>query len=247
MKFQDKVVIVTGAASGIGDATALEFVKEGAKVVVADLSEKGKVFSDELNANGYDTIFVKVDAANEDEVKNLVSETVKKYGKLDVMLANAGINIETNVHELDFAKWKKVIDVNLKSVYLSNKYAIEQFQKQGTGGAIVNTGSIHSLVARDDLAAYSAAMDSLKTLTQKVAARYSKDGIRANAVCPIYIQTPLINTLSQGVTNGLVGLHLSNRLANPVEVARTVLFLASDDVAFISGVSLPVDGGYIAV
>lgn len=247
MRFQDKVVIVTGGASGLGEATALEFVKEDAKVVIADLSEKGQTYSEELNAQGYDTIFVQTNVASEDDIKNLVSKTVEKYGQLDVMFANAGINIEADIHELDFAKWQKVIDVNLTSVYLSNKYAIEQFQKQGTGGAIVNSGSIHSLVARDGLAAYSASKGGVKMLTQQVASRYSKDGIRANAIAPGYIETPLINTLSQDVIDGLVNLHPAGRLGKPIEVAKTVLFLASDDASFISGVTLPIDGGYTAV
>ncbi|MFD1204682.1 SDR family NAD(P)-dependent oxidoreductase [Sporosarcina contaminans] len=247
MRFQDKVVIVTGGASGLGEATALEFAKEGAKVVIADLSEKGQGYSEELNAQGYDTIFVQTNVAKEDDVKNLLSKTVEKYGKLDVMVANAGINIEADLHELDFDKWQKVIDVNLTSVYLSDKYAIEQFLKQGNGGVIVNTGSIHSLVARNGLTAYSASKGGVKMLTQQVASRYSKEGIRANAIAPGYIETPLMNTLSQDVIDSLVGLHPMGRLGKPVEVAKTVLFLASDDASFISGAILPIDGGYTAV
>lgn len=247
MRFQDKVVIVTGGASGLGEATALEFAKEGAKVAIADVADKGQAYSDELNSKGYDTIFVKTDVSKEDEIKNLVSTTVEKFGKLDVMFANAGINIEADVHDLDLSSWQKVIDINLTSVFLSDKYAIEQFQKQGTGGVIINTGSIHSLVARDGLAPYSASKGGIKMLTQQVAARYSKEGIRANAIAPGYIETPLMNTLSQNVIDSLVGLHPMGRLGKPVEVAKTVLFLASDDSSFISGVTLPIDGGYTAV
>ncbi len=247
MRFQDKVAIVTGGASGLGEATVLEFVKEGAKVAIADISEKGQVFSEELNSKGYETIFVKTDVSREDEIKNLVSKTVEKYGKLDVMFANAGINIEADVHNLDLATWYKVIDVNLTSVFLSDKYAIEQFQKQGTGGVIINTGSIHSLVAREGLVPYSASKGGIKMLTQQIAARYSKEGVRANAIAPGYIETPLMNTLSQSVIDKLAGLHPMGRLGKPVEVAKTVLFLASDDSSFISGVTLPIDGGYTAV
>ncbi|GIN21375.1 MAG TPA: 3-oxoacyl-ACP reductase [Bacillus bacterium] len=247
MRFRDKVVIVTGGASGLGEATVLEFVKEGAKVSIADISDNGQAFSEELNSKGYDTIFVKTDVSKEDEIKNLVSKTVEKYGKLDVMFANAGINIEADVHNLDLKTWHKVLDVNLTSVFLSDKYAIEQFQKQGTGGVIINTGSIHSLVARDGLVPYSASKGGIKMLTQQVAARYSKEGIRANAIAPGYIETPLMNTLSQDVIDSLVGLHPMGRLGKPVEVAKTVLFLASDDSSFISGVTLPIDGGYTAV
>lgn len=248
MRFKDKVVIVTGAASGLGEATVHEFAKEGAKVVLADVAaEKGLLYSEELNGQGLDTLFVQTDVSNEADVKNIVAKAVETYGRLDVMFANVGINIEADLHDLDFPSWQKIIDVNLTSVYLSNKYAIEQFLKQGTGGAIVNSGSIHSLVARDGLAPYSASKGGVKMLTQQVAARYTKEGIRANAIAPGYIQTPLINTLSPDVIAGLVNLHPAGRLGKPIEVAKTVLFLASDDASFISGITLPIDGGYTAV
>ncbi len=246
-RFEKRVVIATGAASGLGEATAVEFAKEGAHVVLSDISDKGKEVSDRLNKEGYSTIFVKANVADEQDVINLVNQAVEKFGKLDVMFANAGINIEATVEELKLDDWQKVIDVNLKSVYLSNKYAIKQFRKQGTGGAIINTGSIHSLMARQGLAAYSASKGGVKMLTQQVASEVAKDGIRANAIAPGYIQTPLINTLSQDVIDSLVSLHPIGRLGQPIEVARTVLFLASDDASFISGVTLPIDGGYTAV
>jgi NAD(P)-dependent dehydrogenase (short-subunit alcohol dehydrogenase family) len=247
MRFEDKVVIVTGGASGLGEATVLEFVKEGAKVAIADISDEGQVLSEELNSQGNDTIYVRTDVSKEDEIKNLVEKTVEKYGKLDVMFANAGINIGADIHDLDLATWQKVIDVNLTSVYLSDKYAIEQFQKQGSGGVIVNSGSIHSLVAKDALAPYSASKGGVKMLTQQVASRYSKEGIRANAIAPGYIRTPLTNTLSQEVIDELASLHPIGRLGKPIEVAKAVLFLASDDASFITGVTLPIDGGFTAV
>lgn len=246
-RFDNKVVIVTGAASGIGEATALEFAKEGAHVVLSDISDKGEEISKKWNAEGYSTIFVNTNVADEKDVINLIDQTVQKFGKLDVIFANAGINIEASVEDLEVDDWQKIIDVNLKSVYLCNKYAIKQFKKQGAGGAIVNTGSIHSLVARQGLAAYSASKGGVKMLTQQVAAEVSKDGIRANAVAPAYIKTPLINTLSKEVIKDLVALHPIGRLGEPMEVAKVVLFLASDDASFISGATLPIDGGYTAV
>lgn len=246
-RFENKVVITTGAASGLGEATAREFAKEGAHVVLSDISDKGQEVSEKLNNEGYSTIFVKTNVAEENDIINLINQTVEKFGRLDVMFANAGINIESTVEDLKVDDWQKVIDVNLKSVYLSNKYAIKQFKKQGTGGAIVNTGSIHSLVARQGLAAYSASKGGVKMLTQQAASEVSKDNIRVNAIAPGYIQTPLINTLSQDVIDSLVNLHPMGRLGEPIEVARTVLFLASDDASFISGVTLLIDGGYAAV
>lgn len=246
-RFENKVVIATGAGSGLGEATAVEFAKEGAHVVLADISDKGAEVSQRLNEQGYSTIFVKANVAEEKDIVNLVEQAVNKFGKLDIMFANAGINIEATVEDLELSDWQKVIDVNLKSVYLSDKYAIKQFRKQGTGGVIVNTGSIHSFVARQGLAAYAASKGGVKLLTQQVAAEVSKDGIRAVAIAPAYIKTPLMDSLSKDVVDNLVNLHPIGRLGEPIEVARAVLFLASDDASFISGITLPIDGGYTAV
>src|SRR5699024_8515934 len=148
-------------------------------------------------------MYVKADISKEEDIKNLVSKTVEKFDKLDIMFANAGINIETDVHDMDLETWHKVIDINLTGVFLSDKYAIEQFQKQRNGGVIVNSGSIHSCVAREGLTPYSSTKGGVKMLTQQIAAKYSKEGIRTNAIAPAHIRTSLINHVSEDVFNRL--------------------------------------------
>ncbi|PAQ15446.1 short-chain dehydrogenase [Bacillaceae bacterium SAOS 7] len=247
MRFENKVAIVTGGASGIGEATVKAFVKEGAKVVIADYADAGQLVSDRLNDEGFDTFFIKVDVSNEEQVKTLIEKTVDKYGKLDIMFANAGIADEADIHGIDLDKWKRTIDINLTGVYLSDKYAIEQMRKQGHGGVIVNTGSIHSIAGKEGVTAYAASKGGVKLLTQTLGATYAKEGIRVNAIGPGYIDTPLIAMAQGELRDELVSLHPMGRLGKPEEIAKAVLFLASDDASFVSGTLLVVDGGYTAV
>ncbi|MFD0676975.1 MULTISPECIES: SDR family NAD(P)-dependent oxidoreductase [unclassified Paenibacillus] len=246
MRFQNKVVIVTGGASGIGEETVRLFAAEGAKVVIADFSDRGVQVSRELNDQGHDTLFVKTDVTKEVDVQAMVHETVQKYGKLNILFANAGIANDAPAHQLSYEQWQKTIDINLSGVFLCDKYAIEQMLAQGTGGAIVNCGSIHSHVGKSGVTAYASAKGGVKLLTQSLGITYAKEGIRVNAICPGYIDTPLIAGRNEAVNQHLISLHPIGRLGKPVEVARAVLFLASDDASFITGTSLLVDGGYTA-
>ncbi|WP_054025680.1 SDR family NAD(P)-dependent oxidoreductase [Bacillus sp. FJAT-28004] len=247
MRFQDKVAIVTGGASGIGEVTVRLFAEEGAKVVIADFSDQGQAVSDQLNAEGFDTLFVKTDVANEEDVIHMVSQTVNKYGKLDILFANAGIAKDGPADLLSAEAWKRTIDINLTGVFLCDKYAIKQMLAQGTGGSIVNCGSIHSHVGKANVTAYASAKGGVKLLTQSLSADYATKGIRVNAICPGYIDTPLIQGRSEAITQHLIDLHPMKRLGRPEEVGKAVLFLASDDASFITGTSLLVDGGYTAV
>ncbi|MCR8633702.1 SDR family NAD(P)-dependent oxidoreductase [Paenibacillus radicis (ex Xue et al. 2023)] len=246
MRFQNKVVIVTGGASGIGEETVRLFAAEGAKVVIADFSDRGVQVSRELNDQGHDTLFVKTDVTKEADVQAMVHETVQKYGKLNILFANAGIANDAPAHQLSYEQWQKTIDINLSGVFLCDKYAIEQMLAQGTGGAVVNCGSIHSHVGKSGVTAYASAKGGVKLLTQSLGITYAKEGIRVNAICPGYIDTPLIAGRNEAVNQHLISLHPIGRLGKPVEVARAVLFLASDDASFITGTSLLVDGGYTA-
>ena len=246
MRLENKVAIITGGANRIGEATVRLFAEEGAKVVIADFAERGKNLSEELNVNGYDTLFIKTDVTKEEEIKKMINETVNKYGKLDNMYANAGVTDDAPAHELSYDKWKRTIDINLSGVFLSDKYAIEQFLKQGTGGVIVNAGSIHSFVALSNLTAYSSAKGGVKLLTQNLCTAYAKEGIRINAVCPGYVDTPLLTNVDSQTKEYLASLHPQGRLGKPEEIAKAVLFLASDDASFVNSTTLLVDGGYTA-
>ncbi|MCR8659328.1 SDR family NAD(P)-dependent oxidoreductase [Paenibacillus endoradicis] len=246
-RFEGKSVIVTGGASGIGEATVKEFIKEGAQVVIADMSDKGQQLSDQLNKEGYISYFFKTDVTDEDNVKNLITATVEKFGKLDVLFANAGIGGASLVHETEYSQWKKIIDINLNGVFLCNKYAIQQMLQQDSRGVIVNNDSIHGVAGKAGVGAYSAAKGGVKLLTQTASAEYAKEGIRINTVNPGYTDTPLLGGLPKEVKDELVSLHPIGRLGRPEEIAKAVLFLASDDASFITGASLLVDGGYTAI
>ena len=168
MRFDGKVVIVTGGASGIGEATVRAFVHEGANVVIADYSEHGQRLASELAVGTERAIFVKTDVSDTKAVQALIAKTVETYGRLDIMFANAGIAEDGPIDELDEAAWQKTIDINLTTVYYCDKYAIDQMRSQG-GGVIVNCGSIHSHVGKSGVTAYAAAKGGVKLLTQTLA------------------------------------------------------------------------------
>ncbi|MGX5729069.1 SDR family NAD(P)-dependent oxidoreductase [Pseudoxanthomonas beigongshangi] len=245
MNFKDKVVIVTGGASGIGEASAKLFAEHGAHVVIADFSDQGQAVADALSKQGAKSLFVKTDVADTAAVQRMVDETVAAFGRIDVLFANAGIAADGPIDQLSEAAWDRTIGINLTGVYLCDKHVIAQMLKQG-GGVIVNCGSIHSHVGKGGVTAYAAAKGGVKLLTQTLAIDYGARGIRVNAVCPGYIDTPLLKDIPAEAKQALEKLHPMGRLGRAEEVARAVLFLASDDASFVNGASLLVDGGYTA-
>lgn len=246
MRFTNKVVIVTGGASGIGAATVRKFCTEGARVVIADLSEHGAVLAEELNKQGFQARFVKTNVVSEEDNKNLIDKAVATFGGLDIVFANAGIGDDDAIDHLDFARWQRTININLTGVYLLDKYAIEYWLNNNRQGVVVNCGSIHSWVGKSGVTAYAAAKGGVKLLTQTLAADYAGRGIRVNAVCPGYIDTPLLEKMSAEAKQELVRLHPIGRLGKPEEVANVVCFLASDEASFVNGTAMLVDGGYVA-
>ncbi|TVR91504.1 MAG: glucose 1-dehydrogenase [Spirochaetaceae bacterium] len=242
-----KVAIVTGGASGIGEATVRQMVREGAKVLIADLNtEAGEKLASELNSGG-DTkaTFFKVDVTQEDQVKALVQKAKSEFGGLDIVFNNAGIGHTGEAHEYTLEDWNKVVSINLTGVFLVAKHAIGAMLEKGSG-AIVNCASILGNVGQAQTAAYSAAKGGVKNLTKTLALEYAEQGIRVNSVSPGYIDTPILAEAPEELKQVLVSRHPLGRLGRPEEIAAAVVFLASDQASFITGADLLVDGGYTA-
>lgn len=242
-----KTVIITGAASGIGKATAELFAKEGANVVISDIQEEeGKATTESIVANGGKASFFKTDVARPEDMEALVNFTVKTYGRLDIAVNNAGIGGELNpLADMSLEGWQKVINVNLNSLFYGMKYQIAAMLKSG-GGSIVNISSILGAVGFAGSAAYTAAKHGVVGLTQTAALEYSAQNIRVNAVGPGFIETPLLNVLDAEMKKQLVSLHPIGRLGKSEEVAELILWLGSDKSSFATGSYYPIDGGYLA-
>ncbi|MCM3538122.1 SDR family NAD(P)-dependent oxidoreductase [Priestia endophytica] len=242
-KLQDKVAVITGGASGIGAATAHLFVSEGAKVVIVDLNEeKGKAFEEELNALNAEALFIKTDITSEEEVENLFKKTVDTFGKVDIVFNNAGIGRVHPSHDLEYSEWRNTVNVDLDGVFLVAREAIREMLKTG-GGAIVNTASMYGWVGSPGSAAYNAAKGGVINLTRSLALEYAEKNIRVNALCPGFIDTPIIPEEDKQALAATTPL---KRLGKSEEMAKAVLFMASDDSSFMTGNSLTVDGGYTA-
>jgi NAD(P)-dependent dehydrogenase (short-subunit alcohol dehydrogenase family) len=250
MRLDGKVAIISGAASGMGAATARRFGKEGAKVVVADMleAEGSKVAADIVTANG-DAVFMTLDVTQEADWKRVVDATVARYGKLDILVNNAGISGSAVTDLLDTAAWDQLLAVNGRGVFLGTKYAVLAMKQTG-GGSIVNLSSISGNSGQTMThMGYNASKGAVRTLTKSTAVQFGADGIRANSVHPGLM--PPMRT--SGATADpevrakmLKGVPL-RRAGEVDEVANAILFLASDEASYITGAELYVDGGYLAV
>jgi NAD(P)-dependent dehydrogenase (short-subunit alcohol dehydrogenase family) len=245
-----KVALVTGASSGIGRATALAFAREGAKVVVADVTvEGGEETVAQVKKAGGEAIFVKTDVSKAVEVEALVAKAVATYGRLDCAHNNAGIagKAKTVVDDTE-DNWDRILAINLKGVWLCMKYEIAHMLKQG-GGAIVNTASGAGLIGVRRGGAYVASKHGVVGLTKTAALEYAKAGIRVNCVCPGPIDTPMLQGIggsNQVVIERMVAAQPGGRLGKPAEIAEAAVWLCSDAASFVTGLPMPVDGGYTA-
>jgi len=252
LRLKGKVAVITGGTSGIGLATAILFAKEGAKVVIASRdNEAGRAALDLIKSNNGEAIFVKTDVSNEEDVKILIAESLRRYKRLDILFNNAGIELAKPVTETSSEELAKVIDINLKGVFYGCKYAIPYMIRNG-GGSIINTASSVGLVGSPNLAAYSASKGAIIALTKQIAIDYARKNIRVNCVCPGAIATPMIERFIAKSPNPeetrkqLNEMHPIGRMGRAEEIANAVLFLASDESSFITGHSLVVDGGLTA-
>ena len=251
MKLEGKVAIVTGATDGIGKAIALKFAKEGARIMMVGRDEaKGRAALEKVREHG-DATYFKADVSNSSQVKKLVDETIQKYGRIDILVNNAAIVSVGTVVNTSEEIWDQVIDINMKGVFLCCKYVIPYMQKKG-GGAIVNIGSINSLMAMENEAVYDASKGGVLMLTRAIALDFAKSNIRANCICPGAIETAMLKTSLDGAPDPakarewITARHPVGHLGKPDEIAEAALFLASDASSFVTGTALPVDGGILA-
>jgi NAD(P)-dependent dehydrogenase (short-subunit alcohol dehydrogenase family) len=249
MDFQDKVVVVTGGASGIGLACCREFAQRHGTVAVVDLDEKtGRRAAKELRQGGARVDFFSIDVSKHTQVEAGVAKIAKKLGGIDILINNAGIARYASATTCSEEEWDLVLNVNLKSAFLMSKYVIPLMIKRG-GGAIVNTGSVQSVAAQSNSVAYVVSKHGILGLTRCLALDYARQNIRANCVMPGSVDTPLLRWAvsttpdPQAALAACDRIHLRGKMGKPEEVARVITFLASDLASFITGAAVAVDGG----
>lgn len=248
LDFDGKVVLITGAATGIGRATALAFADRGARLVIGDLSQAAEETAALAREKGVDAVFVKTNVSQSADVKALVAEAEKRFGRLDIAFNNAGILPSTTAFaETDEAEFDRIIAVDLRGVFLSVKYELQALLRAG-GGAIVNTASVAGVVADPNMAPYAAAKHGVVGLTRAAALDYAAKNIRVNAVAPGLIATPMTERwlADPQISKALMANSPIQRAAQPEEIAAAVLFLSSPAASFINGSIFVADGGQTA-
>jgi meso-butanediol dehydrogenase / (S,S)-butanediol dehydrogenase / diacetyl reductase len=246
---QDKVAFVTGAAAGIGRAIAQEWAMRGGTVFITDVDEAGaRGVAQEIDGRGGRAMHRKMDVCHAGEIKSAIGDAIGAFGRIDALFNVAGVNLAKNVEECDDDEWDRIVDTNLTSVYRCAKFTIPEMKKRG-GGSIVNIASIAGVLAENRCAAYSASKAGVILLTKNMALDFAKDGIRVNVVCPAGALTPRTSGYfdkAPELKREIAALRPMNRFAEPEEIARPAIFLASPDASYITGATLMVDGGLTA-
>ena len=247
MSVSGKTILITGGAGGLGFVMTEVLLKNKANVVMLDVAaDAGNKKLEDLKQAGYDAVsFMQIDVTKEEDWKRVVDNTVERYGKIDVLVNNAGINIRKPIEEMNISEWNTMMSVNTGSVFLGCKYVIPIMKKQG-GGAIINTSSVCGLVGHKYTPeAYTASKGAVTLLTKAVASRYAQFGIRCNSIHPSTVDTPLVQTLFKDPARKAerLGEVPLGRLCSAQDVANAVLFLSGDEAAFINGLAMTVDGG----
>ncbi|MBI2558700.1 3-oxoacyl-ACP reductase FabG [Candidatus Woesearchaeota archaeon] len=249
-KLDGKIAIVTGSNRGIGKGIAIALAREGCKVVVNSYKEDedAKKTAEEIKKLGADSIFVKADVIREVDMKSLVEHTVKHFGRLDIMVNNAGILVQGTVDTLTEQDWDKQMDVNLKGVFFATKYAVMQMKKQGTSGRIINISSIAGLVGFPGISAYCASKGGVTEFTREVALDCAQYKITVNAINPGVIVTDMTKGMinDEETRKSLLENTPVGRFGQPEDIGNAAVFLALDESSFITGHNLVVDGGWTA-
>lgn len=249
-RLDGKVAVITGAASGMGRATARRFAAEGAALVLADVDAAGgETVRDEIRGQGFKGLFIRTDVSRRDDVAAMIGAALREFGSIDVLFNNAGIEGESGrLAESSDENWDRVLAVNLKSVFLGMREAIPHMVERG-GGSIINTASVAGLVGWFGAAAYSAAKGGVVQLTRTAALEYARANVRVNAICPGVIHTGMVDRITGGAPEAIERLKSSQplpRVGQPEDIANMALYLASDESSFVTGAAFPVDGAYTA-
>jgi NAD(P)-dependent dehydrogenase (short-subunit alcohol dehydrogenase family) len=246
--FKGKVSLITGGSYGIGRATAIAFANAGAQVVIADIESNNETLR-AIRQAGVEPVFMQCDVSKADQVQSMMQEIIKKFGRLDFAFNNAGIEGDNGpLQECSLENWDRVLNVNLRSVFLCMKEQIPLMRSQGSG-VIVNCASVAGMMGFTNLPAYVASKHGVIGLTRAAALENAKQGIRINAICPGVIRTPMVERVTKGdpeVEASYTAMEPVGRMGEPNEIASAVLWLCSPDASFVTGAAIPVDGGMTA-
>ena len=247
MRLENKVAFISGGGRGMGEVMAKLFAQEGASVVIGDvLEDEGKQVEAAINETGGNCLFVRLDVTDESQWQQGVAATVARFGKLDILINNAGIYRTNKIENTSAEEWDQVLAINGKGVFLGTKAAIPEMRKAG-GGSIINLSSVAGLVGSADSGAYNASKGAVRLLTKSTAIQYAKEGIRANSIHPGTIETPMTADLLSGEgRRDRINRTPLRRLGRADDVAYGALYLASDEASFVTGSELVIDGGRTA-